>query len=114
MKIGSLFLPLFVAACFCAQTTPAPAHHRQPMLQKLTAELNLTADQQAQAKAIFQKSWEQRKALAPKLREERVAMFNAVKTDDEQQIDQVVQQNSRLNARRVKSTPRRWPSSMRF
>jgi Spy/CpxP family protein refolding chaperone len=36
--------------------------------------------------------------LAPKLRDERVALKAAVRTDNEGQIDQILQQDSQLNA----------------
>ena len=68
------------------------------MMQRLSSRLNLTADQQTQAKAIFQQSRAQMKTLAPKLREERQAISAAVKSDNEQQIDQVLNQDAQLNA----------------
>ena len=100
MKTVSFLLPLFAAGILSAQTAPAP-HHRAPggqMMQRLSTRLSLTADQQAQAKAIFQQSREQMKALQPKLKEERQAISAAVKSGNEQQIDQLVQQNAPLNA----------------
>ena len=89
-----------------AQTTPpansqpqhAQHHPRQMMMQKLTADLKLTPDQQAKAKQIFAQSREQRKALAPKLREERGAVINAIKSDNVPQIDRAIRQNSQVNA----------------
>jgi protein CpxP len=103
MKFTPLILPVLLAAAMSAQTTaPAntPEHHRNPqmMMQKLTSDLNLTADQQAKARAIFDQSRQQRKALAPKLREERGAVLNAIKTDNTRQIDRVIQENSQINA----------------
>src|SRR5215475_5482471 len=107
MKLGSLFLSLFAAGLLSTQavsaqtTQTAPkSHHRvgRPMLQRLTAQLSLTADQQSQAKAIFQQSREQMKTIAPQLHEQRQAMANAVKSGNEAQIDQVTQQNVPLNA----------------
>jgi len=100
MKLGSFILPLFAAGLLSAQTAPAP-HHRVPggqMMQRLSTKLNLSADQQTQAKAIFQQSREQMKSLQPKLRDERQAMSAAIKSGNEQQIDQLVQQNANLNA----------------
>jgi Spy/CpxP family protein refolding chaperone len=106
MKLESLFLPFFVAGMLSAQTPPPAqhpmaAHHQangQARLQKLTTDLNLTPDQQTQAKAIFQKSWEQAKALRPKLREERVAVLNAVRSDNEREIDRLIARSSQFNA----------------
>ena len=102
-KLGSLLLlPLFAAGILSAQpAAPPQAHHRAPggqMMQRLSTRLNLTADQQQQAKAIFQQSRQQMKALAPKLKEERQSVAAAVKSDNEPQIDQVLQQNAPLNA----------------
>ena len=82
-----------------AQTTPAPQHgaKREGMVQRMSARLNLSPDQQNQAKAIFKSAREQASAIAPKLREERVALREAVKTDNEGQIDRILNQNSQLN-----------------
>src|SRR5271155_359557 len=54
MKPSPLFLSLFVAGILSAQTAPA-SHARggDHMMKRLTAELNLTPDQQSQAHAIF-------------------------------------------------------------
>ena len=110
MKLGSILLSIFAAGILSAQTaTPStqtgasrPANHlRAPggqMMQRLSARLSLTADQQQQAKAIFQQSREQMKTLAPKLRAERQAVAAAIKAGNEQQIDQVMQQDAQLNA----------------
>ncbi len=100
MKFGSFLLPLFAAGILSAQTAPTP-HHRVPggqMMQRLSTRLNLTADQQQQAKAIFQQSREQMKSLRPQLQQERQAISAAVKAGNEQQIDQILQQNAQLNA----------------
>ncbi len=67
-------------------------------MQRLSTRLNLTADQQQQAKAIFQQSREQMKSLQPQLKNEHQAISAAIKSDNEQQIDQVLQQNAQLNA----------------
>jgi Spy/CpxP family protein refolding chaperone len=98
-KFASVFLSLFAAGILSAQTAPA-AHHRAGggMIQRLSAQLNLTADQQAQARAIFQQSREQMKAIAPQLKAERQAMQTAVKADNEGQIDAIVHQNAAFDA----------------
>ena len=104
MKIEALILPVILAGAMSAQTATPPAntqtHQRNhpQMMQKLTADLNLTADQQAKAKQIFDQSRQQRKALAPKLKEERGAVLQAIKTDNTAQIDRLIQQNSQVNA----------------
>jgi Spy/CpxP family protein refolding chaperone len=96
MKLGTFFLPLLVAGALSAQ--PAGPHTRQPMMQRLTASLNLTADQQAQAKSIFQGARQQTKAMAPQLRQEHQALSAAIKSDNEAQIDQLSQQDAQINA----------------
>jgi Spy/CpxP family protein refolding chaperone len=99
MKPSPLFLSLFVAGMLSAQTVPAThARAANSRMQRLTAQLNLTPDQQTQAKAIFQDSRQQAQALMPQLKQEREAMASAVKSGDEAQIDQLSQQNSQLNA----------------
>ena len=101
MKKGSILLAIFAAGILSAQTAAPSYRHRAPggqMMQRMSARLNLTADQQQQAKAIFQQSREQMKALAPKLKEERQAVAVAVKADNEKQIDQIFKQDAGLNA----------------
>lgn len=68
------------------------------MVHRFAARLNLTPDQQNQAKAIFGKARADEKAFAPQLRQERVALRNAIKTDNESQIDQILKQDAQLNA----------------
>ncbi len=68
------------------------------MMQRLSTRLNLSTDQQQQARTIFQESRTQMQALAPQLKQERTAISAAIKSDNEQQIDQVLQQNASLNA----------------
>lgn len=100
MKFSAFLLPVAMAGFLAAQTTPAPqTHHgqRHSMADRMTAKLNLSQDQQAKAHTIFEKARAQEKALRPKLQEERVALKSAVRTDNEGQIDRVLQQNSQLN-----------------
>jgi Spy/CpxP family protein refolding chaperone len=107
MKLTAFLLPLAMAGLMAAQTTPAPQTQKpanehtqtmqQRMMHRMTARLNLTEDQQTKAKTIFAKAHDQQRALAPKLKEERTAIHAAIKTDNEAQIDQILQQNSQLN-----------------
>lgn len=113
MKFGSLFLSLFAAGILSAQTAPAnqpyqsaPAdnptmsHHRMPggrMMQRLSSRLNLTPDQQNRAKAIFQQSRDEMRAISPQLKQEHQALSSAFKSDNEQQIDQILQKNAQVN-----------------
>jgi Spy/CpxP family protein refolding chaperone len=67
------------------------------MVARLTARLNLTPDQQNQARTIFQQARADAKALSPKLKNERVALRTAIKSDNEAQIDRILHQDSQLN-----------------
>ncbi len=67
-------------------------------MDRLTTGLNLTADQQKQAREIFRQSRTEMNALTPKLREDTAAMAGAVKSDSLQKIDQVAQQEAQLHA----------------
>jgi len=114
MKIPMIALATLTAGFMAAQAPPpqqpstaqnGPSAHRRAgasrqgqMLQRMTAMLHLTPDQQGRAKAILRDSQEQAKALAAKVHEERGALAAAVKSDSEGQIDQITQQNARLNS----------------
>lgn len=111
MRAISLAIPLVAAGLMFAQTAPSPqaappatsqkAPHRARnwRMRRLTARLNLTPDQQAKSRAIFQKTREDTRALAPQLRAERQAMMTAVKSDSPDQIQAISQQNAALNAK---------------
>ncbi len=76
-----------------------PARHAGGhMLQNLGAELNLIADQRAQARAIFSEGRNQNHDLALKLREQRAAMSAAVKNGQNDQIDKNAQESAPLRA----------------
>jgi Spy/CpxP family protein refolding chaperone len=106
MKISASLLPLCVAGILSAQTAtppqPAPSSHarrqHRDMVARLTARLNLTPDQQNQARAIFKQARADAKALSPKLRNEHMALQTAIKSDNEPQIDRILNQDSQLNA----------------
>jgi Spy/CpxP family protein refolding chaperone len=68
------------------------------MVARLSARLNLTPDQQNQARTVFQQARAEAKALSPKLKNERVALRTAIKSDNEPQIDRILHQDSQLNA----------------
>ncbi len=68
------------------------------MVGRLTKELNLTVDQQNQAKNIFADARTHQQQFAPRLRAERQEMAAAIKSDNEAQIDQITQRSARLNA----------------
>lgn len=116
-KIPMFALGVLTAGAMLAQTaqTPAPAApqqtpaHSQPrqaarnwqdrMLNRLTARLSLTADQQSQVKGILKETRAENKALQPKFREERMALDTAIKSDSLGQIDQITQQNMTMNSK---------------
>ncbi|HEY1758513.1 MAG TPA: Spy/CpxP family protein refolding chaperone [Bryobacteraceae bacterium] len=107
MKLPMIALTILTAGVMSAQTTApqqattphrAGAARQGQMLQRLTARLNLTPDQQAKAKVILKDSREQTKGLSANFREERKALNAAMKSDSEQQIDQIIQQNANLNS----------------
>jgi Spy/CpxP family protein refolding chaperone len=96
MKIRSFLISFLAAGILSAQ--PAARHQGAPgrQLQRLTQNLNLTADQQAQARTILQNSFQQNRPLATQRRDARQAMTAAVKSGNEQQIDQAAQQSAQL------------------
>jgi len=104
MKLSTFLLPLCVAGIVSAQTAappqPAPSNHARrahgDMVARLSARLNLTPDQQNQARTIFQQARADAKALSPKLKNERVALRTAIKSDNEAQIDRILNQDSQL------------------
>jgi Spy/CpxP family protein refolding chaperone len=109
MKFSTFLLPLCVAGIVSAQTAaspqPAPPSHESharrahgDMVARLSARLNRTPDQQNQARTIFQQARAEAKALSPKLKNERVALRTAIKSDNEPQIDRILHQDSQLNA----------------
>jgi Spy/CpxP family protein refolding chaperone len=106
MKFSTFLLPFCVAGILAAQTAVSPQtapasrakHAHGDMVHRLAVRLSLTPDQQNQARAIFRQSRASVKMLAPKLRDERVALKTAVRTDNEVQIDRILQQDSQLNA----------------
>jgi Spy/CpxP family protein refolding chaperone len=112
MKTPMMFLSILTAGVLAAQTSPAPAAPpahphagpqqaqawRRARMARLTAGLNLTADQQKQVREIFGQSRTEMQGLMPKFREDRAAMAGAVKSDAEQKIDQVAQQDAQLHA----------------
>src|SRR5580700_10008680 len=69
-----------------------------PMVARLTRQLNLTPDQQNQARSIFADARKRAQSLAPKLQGERQAMSAAIKSDNLAQIDQIARQDAPLNS----------------
>jgi Spy/CpxP family protein refolding chaperone len=76
------------------QQPQPPAQHRQwnrsQMLDKLATKLNLTDDQKQQAKSIMDSSHESSKPVRDQLRQDRLALKDAVKAGkSEAEIDQL-------------------------
>jgi Spy/CpxP family protein refolding chaperone len=108
---GSLIISTAAAQTSSTPNQPNPSpqtrsqrvrpHHRvmgDQMVSRLTKRLNLTPDQQTQARSIFGDAHKQAQALAPKLRGERQAMSAAIKSDNEASIDQIARQDAQLNS----------------
>ncbi|HLJ17574.1 MAG TPA: Spy/CpxP family protein refolding chaperone [Bryobacteraceae bacterium] len=75
---------------------PDPARHSagpaaaQQHLQKLSEKLNLTPDQQTQAKAIFRDAMEQSRPIRQQMAQDRKALLKAVQSGASQsEIDQL-------------------------
>jgi Spy/CpxP family protein refolding chaperone len=101
MKPSLLIGAVMTAGLMLAQTpapAPPPAAKAHGQMQRLTRNLNLTADQQSQVNQIFRESHKQNKGLTGQLRDSRVALNNAIKSGSEPQIDQITQQSSQLEA----------------
>jgi Spy/CpxP family protein refolding chaperone len=84
------------------QPQTANSHRRMiggPMVHRLTRELNLSPDQQTQARTIFEQARQQAQSLNPKLKDERQALSAAIKSDNESQIDQITRQDAQVNSR---------------
>ena len=116
-KIPMILLGILTAGAMVAQTAqsptaqqqqaPAPAHTRvraraenrqDQMLQRLTARLNLTSDQQNQVRAILKDSREHSKAWVSSFRAERMALDQAVKSDSTRRIDEIMNANVSMNS----------------
>ena len=114
---SSMLVPLFaiggILVSSAVAQTPAPSDQTQTqtqrarshlranggmMVNRLAKRLNLTPDQQSQARTIFQNARQQAQALRPQLQTARQSMSAAIKSDNEAQIDQLSQQNAQLNS----------------
>lgn len=75
------------------QQPQPPAQHRQnrgQMFDRMAAKLNLTDDQKQQAKAIMGSARESSKPVREQLRQDRLALKNAVKAGkSDAEIDQI-------------------------
>jgi Spy/CpxP family protein refolding chaperone len=112
MKIPMTVLSIFAAGALMAQT-PAPkaapqakapgeharGAHREGFMRRMTARLGLTQDQQNQIQAIFKESREHNKDVMAKVKEEHMALREAIKSGSERDIDQITHRNAELNAK---------------
>jgi Spy/CpxP family protein refolding chaperone len=81
-----------------AATTPEqPARHAR-MQQRMAAYLNLTPDQQAQARAIRAQAREAAAPIREQLKQSRQALQAAIKSGNDAQIDQITQAQAPLMA----------------
>lgn len=108
MKLIAVALPLALAGLLGAQTTIASAAPgkapnaqsqtagRDMLVQRLTAKLNLNAQQQKEAAAIFQNVRYELRAL-PNLKEEHTQLDHAIKSDNLAQIDNVLKADASTN-----------------
>jgi len=114
-KIAIFGASLLMAGALVAQKAPASSptpsqsssavqnHPRRAwqarMVKRMTERLNLTQDQQMRVKGILKEAREQNQPMRAQLRDERMALRNAMKTDSLAQIDHITQSNAALNAK---------------
>ena len=86
-----------------AQTTTTsptgPAGHgsrRARMAQRISNYLQLTPDQQAQAKQIFASSRQEAAPLRQQMKQNRQALYSAIKAGNDTQIDQITKAQAPL------------------
>src|SRR5258708_39407766 len=108
MKIRSLFLSLLAAGILSAQPaqpTQGAPHHK--MMQNLTADLNLTAHQQTQIRAIFNDQAAHSKDLRQKLHDQHTALAAAVKRGANNHIDKIAQDMAPLQGQMTAAPAKR-------
>ena len=67
--------------------------------ERMMAELNLSPEQKTKANAIFAKGREDSRPVRAELRQNREAMFAAVKSNDTAQINKLASERGRLTAK---------------
>lgn len=72
-----------------AQNTAGPTARRGHFVQRIVNYLNLTPDQQAQAKQIMAGVRQEAAPLREQMKQNREALANAIKTGNDAQIDQI-------------------------
>lgn len=79
-----------------APAQPQRFHHQMMFRQRMAQALNLTADQKAQAKSIFQATRQSTQAVRDELKQNRQALAGAVKANDTKQIEQLSRKQGAL------------------
>jgi|ERR1051326_5686788 Spy/CpxP family protein refolding chaperone len=72
-----------------AQNTTRPAARRGHFVQRIVNYLNLTPDQQAQAKQIMAGARQEAAPLRQQMKQNREALATAIKSGNDAQIDQI-------------------------
>lgn len=81
-----------------AQNTPATAARRGHYVQRIASYLNLTPDQQAQAKQIMAATRQQSAPLRQQLKQNHEALAAAIKAGNDAQIDQITKDEAPVRA----------------
>jgi len=82
-----------------SQTRQQWQERRRQAHERMMAELNLSPEQKTKVQAIFAKGREESKPVRAELRQNREAMFAAVKANDSAQIDKLARERGRLTAK---------------
>ncbi len=82
-----------------AEGWQAKQEHRKMAREHMMAALNLSPEQKAKAKTIFTQAHEAAKPVRAEMRQNREAMFAAVKTDDTSQIAKLGAERGKLDAK---------------
>ena len=88
--LGALASGMIFAQNTTTATAPArPMARRAHMAQRISQYLNLTPDQQAQAKQIMATARQEATPLRQQMKQNREALASAIKSGNDAQIDQV-------------------------
>ena len=114
MKLPLAFTALAIAGTLAAQTPATPpspggtygrtetggrtGRPGDMFIQRLTRELSLTPDQQTKVRHIFAETRKSVDALNPKLSEQHAALREAIKSNNEADIDRILHDNCGMMA----------------
>ena len=103
MKFASFLLPFALAGILSAQqpaaTSPDQAKSAHPsigVLRNLVSDLSLSPDQSKQVRGIMTDAAKQNRQIAPKIRENRASLMDAVRSGRQDDIDRITAQNGQL------------------